>query len=78
MICQCKDKTDNGVWEAKANRHQIGIADRRQVNQSVDASARLLDDTAIFERIEHIPSNALLDSLTHSKLATVLAENLFR
>jgi hypothetical protein len=77
MICQCRDETDNGVWEAKADRHQIGIADRRQVDQSIDTSTHMLDDTPIFERIEHIPSNALLNSLTHSKLATVLAENFF-
>ncbi len=78
MIGQCGDETDNGVWEAKAHRNQIGVADWRQFHQPIDASAHLLDDALVPERIKHVTCDTVSDSLTHSKLATVLAEDFFR
>jgi hypothetical protein len=77
MVGQRRNEADDSVWETKAHRNQIGCADRWKFRQPVDASAHLLDDALVPERIEHIACDAVLDSFAHSELATVTAEDVF-
>jgi len=65
------------LGEAKAHRNQIRVVDWGQFHQPINTSAHLLDDALVPERIECIACDTVLDGLAHTKLTTMLMENLF-
>ena len=60
VVSQGGDEADHSGWDLQRNGYEVGIAERRQVCQTVKAATELFDDALV----AHVVQCARMDSST--------------
>ena len=71
-------QTDNRIRNSATNCYEIMITQWSQFGKPIDASADLIDNAFISQRIEHVTSYPIGNCFIHSKLTAMETKNFFR
>lgn len=75
---QCGDQADDSARHLEGYSHEVGVAERRQFGQPVQAAIDLLEHTVVTQPVERARVDATPDRLCRAEAGRVCPEQLNR